>query len=348
VGKWHLGHLPEHMPEAQGFEVNIAGGERGSPPSYFSPYNLPNLPDGPVGEHLPVRLVDEALELVDGFGDERFLLYLSFYSVHTPLQAPESLVEKYQAKAATLPAGESFEPAEQVWPDGGARRVRIRQDHAVYAAMVESMDTQVGRLLDGLAERGLSDDTLVVFMGDNGGVSTAEGSPTSNRPLRNGKGWMYDGGIREPMIIKWPGVTAAGSSAADPVISTDFYPTLLEATGLPLRSDQHQDGLSLVPLLSASGSLSRDALFFHYPHYANQGGFPGGAIRSGRYKLIQRYEDGQTHLYDLEQDVGEQNDLAEAMPAEAAALRDRLYDWYEDVDAKFLRAKPDGPAPWQP
>lgn len=185
-------------------------------------------------------------------------------------------------------------------------------------------------------------------MSDNGGLSTAEGSPTSNLPLRDGKGWVYEGGLREPLLIKWPGTTTAGSTSSEPVITTDFYPTLLAAAGLPPKPEQHLDGVSLVPLLARSGELTRDALFFHYPHYSNQGGFPGGAIRMHDKKLIERYEDGAVQLYDLKQDLSEQHDLSKTDPATVTMMRQRLHTFQQEVGAKFLRPQPGGPAPWHP
>jgi arylsulfatase A-like enzyme len=185
-------------------------------------------------------------------------------------------------------------------------------------------------------------------MSDNGGLSTAEGWPTSNLPLRAGKGWLYEGGIREPLLIRWPGVARAGTVCDVPVTSTDFYPTLLEAAGLPLQPEQHRDGVSLVPLLKGGTELKRDAMYWHYPHYSNQGGFPGGAVRDGDWKLIERYEDGRVHLYNLKTDVSEQNDLAAQYPERVAALRQNLHAWYRETGATFLRPKADGPQPWYP
>ena len=347
LGKWHLGPSAEFWPEHQGFNINVGGHVRGLPRSYFSPYSNPRLTDGPRGEHLPARLTDEALKILDQFKDDSFLIYFSFYSVHTPLQAPAELIEKYRQKAAQV-AGPEFGDEEQVLPKGGARKVRILQKHATYAAMVESMDTSVGRVLDKLQELGLDKNTVVCFMSDNGGLSTSEGSPTSNLPLRGGKGWVYEGGIREPFIISWPGVTKPGSTCDDPVCSIDFYPTLCEIAGVQISKQQQMDGVSLVPLLKQQGPLPRKALYWHYPHYSNQGGFPGGAVRMGDYKLIERYEDGQVHLYNLRDDVGERTDLADQMPDRVATMRTALHAWYQDVDAKFLRAKPGGPQPWSP
>ena len=349
LGKWHLGPTEEFWPEHQGFEINVGGHNRGSPPGgYFAPFENPRLEDGPTGEHLTARLTDEALSILERFKSDPFLLYLSFYTVHTPLQAPDALVEKYRNKARSLEGRKEFGPEEQVWPVDDERRVRILQKHATYAAMVETMDTAVGRVLKRLKELDLDQSTCVFFMSDNGGLSTSEGSPTSNLPLRGGKGWLYEGGIREPFLIKWPKVVAPGSVSDHPVISTDFYPTILEMAGLPLSPDQHLDGESLVPLLTQKGNLQREALFWHYPHYSNQGGFPGGAIRSGRYKLLERFEDGRVHLYDLERDQGETKDLATERRSLVAAMREKLHQWYEAVDAKFLDPKPNGPQPWRP
>ena len=228
VGKWHLGPTEGYSPEAQGFDVNIGGHNAGSPPGgYFAPFRNPRLSAGPEGEDLTARLAEESVRIIDRFKDRPFLLYHAFYSVHTPLQAPRELVRKYEAKAAALGATPEFAPEEQAWPTTDPRQVRVAQRHPTYAAMVESMDAAVGRVLGAIHDAGLDDNTIVFFMSDNGGLSTSEGSPTSNLPWRGGKGWLYEGGIREPLVIKWPGVTRAGTTSDQPVISTDFYPTML-------------------------------------------------------------------------------------------------------------------------
>lgn len=354
LGKWHLGPTAEYWPLAQGFDINVGGHSAGGPfaGGYFSPYKFPTLTDGPQGEHLPARLAAEASKIIeDATADDKpFLVYLSFYSVHTPLQAPKDLIEKYKKKAAELPdAGKpEFAEEEQVWGDR-KREVRIRQCHPTYAAMVESMDTAVGRVLDTLKRLGIDDRTAVFFMADNGGLSTSEGSPTSNLPLRGGKGWLYEGGIREPYMVKWPGVTKPGSTCDVPVVSMDFYPTILDVAGLPAKPQQHLDGRSLTPLLTGKPeAFDRDTLYWHYPHYSNQGGIPGGAVREGNLKLIERLEDGRCHLYDLSKDIGEQTDLAKQMPDAVDRLREKLHKWYKEVDAKFLQPKGDGPMPWRP
>jgi len=192
-----------------------------------------------------------------------------------------------------------------------------------------------------LNQQNLANDTVVILMSDNGGLSTSEGYPTSNLPLRAGKGWLYEGGIREPMMIKWPGMTRPGSVCSEPVTSTDFYPTMLEMAGLEPKPKQHIDGVSLVPLLEGKKSLTRKAIFWHYPHYGNQGGSPGGAVRVGDYKLIEFYEDNRVELYNLKADIGEKKNLAEKMPGMAAELRKMLEAWRKNVDARMPTPNPD-------
>ena len=274
---------------------------------------------------------------------------LSFYSVHTPLIGRPDLVEKYKKRAQEIP-GTEFGQEELVSPKNkGSRKVRILQKHAVYGAMVEAMDLAVGKVLDKLQALGLDDEVVVCFTSDNGGLSTSEGSPTSNLPLRGGKGWLYVGGIREPFLVRWPGVTRAGATCDHPVMSTDFFPTLVKAAGGKPKGAGTIDGLDLMPLLKGGDKLEREALYWHYPHYSNQGGFPGGAVRMGDFKLIERFEDGRVHLYDLSKDIGARNDVAAQHPGKVDAMRAKLHAWYKDVDAKFLQPKSkDGPKPWRP
>ena len=351
AGKWHLGPTEEYWPTQQGFDVN-RGGHRGGGPyggkKYFSPYENPTLSNGPEGEHLPDRLARETSEFMEEHRDEPFLAYLSFYSVHTPLMAPKDLVAKYQAKAKKLGLSDenAFAEEEQVFGDK-PRRVRIQQNHAVYAAMVEAMDRAVGKVLNQITKLGLDDSTAVFFIGDNGGLSTSEGSPTSNLPFRGGKGWIYEGGIREAFLARCPGVTTPGSVSSEPVCSTDFYPTILEYCGLPLKPNQHLDGQSLIPLMSGEERLSRENLFWHYPHYSNQGGFPAAALRNRDWKLIERFEDGQVHLYHLKDDPGERKDRSKDFPDRVMRMQENLHRWYLEVDAKFLQPK-DGQQPWRP
>lgn len=353
AGKWHLGPSAEYWPDQRGFDVNLGGHSAGGPfgpGQYFVPYGNPRLNDGPPGEHLPARLAAETASFIRRNRDRPFLAFLAFYSVHTPLQGRPDLVEKYQAKADRLglPLETEFAQEEQVWPVDDIRQVRTIQSHAVYAAMVEAMDQAVGTVLDSLRESGVADRTVIIFTSDNGGLSTAEGSPTSNLPLRGGKGWLYEGGIRTPLIINWPGVTA-GQTCSVPVMSTDYYPTLLELAGLAPRPEQHLDGVSLAPLLTSGASPGRGNLYWHYPHYSNQGGFPGGAIRQGDWKLLERYEDGRVQLYNLAADPGELEDLAATEPDRVASLRRELHQWYQTVGARFLEPlEPGAPQPWRP
>ena len=350
AGKWHLGGAG-HLPTDQGFDINKGGGDNGLPRSYFSPYkNVENLEPGPEGEYLTTRLAEESEKFLkqQAGSEDPFLLYLSFYNVHTPLQAPKNLIAKYEKKAKTLgidsDAG-SFDVGRerQIFPETKEeRKVRIRQDHAIYAAMVESLDAAVGRVLGQLDELNLRDNTAVIFMSDNGGLSTSEGHPTSNLPLRGGKGWMYEGGIREPVVIRWPGVTAAGTRCTAPAVSTDFYPTMLEMAGLPLKGEQHVDGASLVPLLkNPFAKFDRGPIFFHYPHYANQGGFPASAVRKGDYKLIQDLEDGYYELYNLATDKEEHNNLEQLEAETMEELKTALDDWRKEVGANPLKKNPE-------
>ena len=329
AGKWHLG--PEGwLPENQGFDHNVGGNESGGPyggNKYFSPYGNPHLPDGPPGEHLPDRLAIETAKFIAANRDRPFFVYLSFHSVHTPLMAREDLRKKYEDKRARLGLAEK-------WGREDTRDVRLVQDHAVYAGMVEAMDLAVGKVLAKLDELGLAQNTLVIFTSDNGGLSTSEGWPTSNFPLRAGKGWLYEGGIREPLLVRWPGVVKAGSVRNAPVSSPDFYPTLLEAAGAKAPPGQVLDGVSLVSLFKG-GALPERALFWHYPHYANQGGAPAAAIRNGDWKLIEWYEDRRLELFNLAQDLGEKQDLAAREPQRVASLRDELHAWQKQVGAKF-------------
>jgi len=336
AGKWHLG--PEGFwPENQGFDINKGGTSQGGPyggKRYFSPYGNPRLPDGPEGEHLPDRLASETCKFIESSKGRPFLAYLSFYSVHIPLMARADLQAKYEAKAKRV---RHDGPA---WGNEGDQRVRLVQDHAVYAGMVEAMDQAVGKVLDALDRLDLVRDTVVFFMSDNGGLSTSEGHPTCNLPLRAGKGWLYEGGIREPMIVRWPGVGAMGTVCHDPIVSPDFYPTMLEMAGLPLKPQQHLDGQSMVPLLKQQATPEPRAFYWHYPHYGNQGGSPGGAVRFGDYKLIEFYENSRVELYNLRADLGEQRDLAAEMPDKAAELQRMLHEWRQEVGAVMPTPNP--------
>lgn len=324
IGKWHLGG-PSYYPEHHGFDVNVAGSHIGHPAMYFWPYegkshSVPGLKDGGgPGEYLTDRLTDEAEKFIDQNKQRPFFLYFAHYAVHQPLMAKAAITAKYKQKP---PHGSQKKP--------------------VYAAMVESVDQSVGRILAKLDALEIADGTVVIFMSDNGGL-TIDGT-TSNAPLRDGKGFPYEGGIREPLLVKWPKVTKPGSTCSVPVCSIDFLPTILEIADVhgEARSQPAVDGLSLVPLLRESGTLRRDSLYWHYPHYwANQTVRPFGAVRAGDWKLIEFYEDMRVEMYNLKEDIGETNDLAERMPEKVVELRDRLHAWRTSVDAQMPTPNPD-------
>lgn len=333
AGKWHLGETEKHWPERQGFDINIGGNDKGAPSTgkkYFSPYDNPRMENGPEGEYLPLRLAQETGAFIDGNFKDPFFAYLSFYSVHTPLMTTEELELKYLRKRSKLNLTDEFEPEY-------ANKNRTTQAHAVYAGMVEAMDTAVGMVLESLERNNLLENTIIVFFSDNGGLSTAEGSPTSNLPLRAGKGWLYEGGIRVPMIISWKDHTLGSIENDTPVISMDFYPTLVDLAGMKgsFLGNGEIDGVSLAPLLrDQSGSISREALYWHYPHYGNQGGNPGSVIQEDGWKLIYFYEDERIELYHLENDLGERNDLSTIENEKSTYLKDKLMDWLQDTKAR--------------
>jgi arylsulfatase A-like enzyme len=323
VGKWHLGGAG-FGPERRGFDVNVAGCEKGSPPSYFFPYrnrnfSLPGLDEGRPGEYLTDRLTAEAEKFLDRNKDRPFFLYLAHYAVHIPLQAKKDVVARY--------------------PAGGKPGT---QSNPVYAAMVESLDESVGRVRAKLAELGLAERTVLLFTSDNGGLCVAEGPNTPatiNAPLREGKGYLYEGGVREPLLVSWPGVSRPGSVSSTPVCSIDFLPTILDICGV--RTDVKPDGIDLVPLLRAGAAPAREALYWHYPHYSNQGGRPGGAVRAGDWKLLEFYEQGRQELYDLKADPGEHRNRIADKPEVAKELLAKLSAWRESVGARAMKPNPD-------
>jgi arylsulfatase A-like enzyme len=332
AGKWHLGGEGS-WPDDHGYQVNKGGHDRGSPPGgYFSPYNNPVLENGPDGESLPMRLARETVDYINGHKDQPFFAMLSFYSVHGPVQTRKQLWEKYRQLAAPLPDGAERFRIDRTLP------VRQIQDHPVYAGMVETVDDAVGLVLDAIDANGLTENTIVVFTSDNGGVSSGDAFCTSNLPLRGGKGRQWEGGIREPFYIRYPALIAAGTSSEVPVTGADLYPTLLDLCGQSLRPEQHVDGVSLVPLL-AGGSIAKRPLYWHYPHYGNQGGEPHAIIRQEDWKLIHYYEDGRNELYNLDQDPSEQSDVSRTLPARTAAMWARLDAWLNEVGAR--RPEPD-------
>lgn len=348
VGKWHLGG-EGHLPTDHGFEVNVGGCHMGSPGKggYFSPWTIAGLEDAsvPNGTYLTDYLTDRALELIQSSGDRPFFLNLWYYTVHTPIQAKEEKIRKYEEKSRTMALDRETALVEgESFPSDHKKHMRVTrriiQSDPVYAAMIESLDENVGRILDLLQTTNQLDNTVIFFTSDNGGLATSEGSPTCNSPLAEGKGWMYDGGTREPLLVNWPGVVSPGSICREPVTSPDFYPTLLEVAGIEPLPAQHVDGLSFVPLVKGAKQLARDGIFWHYPHYGNQGGTPGSSIRAGDYKLIEFFEDGRIELYNLREDIGERYNLVSSQAEIAQTLHDRLKSWRESVAAKIPAANP--------
>jgi arylsulfatase A-like enzyme len=337
AGKWHLGDDGAD-PEDFGFEVNKGGWMVGWPAGgYFAPWENPKLPPGPDGESLPLRLGRETVDFMRTHQDEPFLAYLSFYSVHGPIQTSRDRWEKYRQKAVAAGTAESRFIMDRYLP------VRQVQDCPIYAGMIEAMDDAVGMVLDALDELGLAEDTIVCFTSDNGGVSSGDSYSSSMLPLRGGKGRQWEGGIREPYHVRYPRTVQAGTSCEVPVSGIDYYPTLLELAGVPIPAEQDVDGSSLVKLLQgeADAAVAERDLFWHYPHYGNQGGEPSSIIRSGTWKLIHYYEDGRDELYQLTDDPGEQSDLAAVHSEQARTLRERLDAWLLAVDAKLPEPDPE-------
>lgn len=320
TGKWHLGGK-NLQPTDQGFDRYVGDGDE-------------EKEDGKAAGKLKRRLestgqfTKAAMEFLKGRDRQKpFLLYLSYHDVHTPIQSMPNLIEPYKIKAAAI-AGETPEKPER---DG---RTRMRQDNPAYGSMVTAVDNSVGQLRTALKELGLNENTIIIFTSDNGGLSTLKNAgPTSNSPLRAGKGWLYEGGIRVPMIIHAPGVTKPGTVAKDPFISCDFYPTLLDLAGLSLRKQQHLDGVSFAGVLRGKKTEGSRALFWHYPHYHGSTWTPGAAIRDGDWKLVEFYEDGKAELYHLGSDLSEKTDLATKEPERTRELLEKLHHWQTSVNA---------------
>jgi arylsulfatase A-like enzyme len=332
VGKWHLGDA-SHYPETHGFDINIGGTHWGAPQSFFYPYRgmgqfgkefryVPHLEWGQPGEYLTDRLTDEALKVIDQAGQRPFFLYLAHHAPHTPIEGKPDLVARYQKK----------------------QRPALHHPNATYAAMVHSLDESVGRIVARLQERSMADRTVIVFVSDNGGYvgDFAKLRVTNNHPLRSGKGSLYEGGVRVPLIVRWPGVTAPGAACREPVYVADLYPTLLEITGLTgdASHNANLDGLSVAALLKAPESrLGREAIYFHYPHYYATT-TPVSAVRAGDWKLLEYHEDSRVELYNLQDDLSESQELAAMYPERARELRDRLHAWRKVVQARMPTPNP--------
>ncbi len=328
AGKWHMGSEGSY-PEDHGFDFNRGGYERGGPRGgYFSPYDNPKLEDGKPGENLSMRLAEETVRFIRENRDTAFFAYLSFYAVHSPIQTTREKWDKYRQKAEAMGIAESGYIMERRLP------IRQVQDNPIYGGLVEAMDDAVGLVLACLDELGLEQNTIVIFTSDNGGVSSGDNFSTSNLPFRGGKGYQWEGGIREPYFVKVPWLVAPGAKCHVPVTGTDFYPTLLELVGADLKPDQHIDGVSLMPLLTG-GSIPERDLYWHYPHYGNQGGDPSSILREGDWKLIHYWEDGHDELYNLKQDPGERQDVSGAHPDRAKQMSARLLAWLSEVDANL-------------
>lgn len=319
VGKWHL--IPredtqeiqdQHFPESHGFDINVAGCAMGMPRGrgkYFYPFDMPNL-EGEKGDYLTDRLTDESLVFLEENKDNPFFLYFSFYLVHGPIMGKKEYIQKYENKEAS----------------GG-------QSNPKYAAMVQALDENIGRVTKKLKELGLDKNTIIILTADNGGTRTS-----SSGGLRGSKGLSYEGAVREPFIVKWPGVVKPETVCNTPVIGMDVYPTILEMIGLDQKKEEHMDGVSLVSLLKQEGSIDRETLYWHYPHY--HATKPYGAIRHKDMKLIEFFEDGDLELYDLKNDPSETTNLATTRPKDAKKLLAMMQQWREDVGAQMPTPNP--------
>ncbi len=313
VGKWHLSHQPKNSAgptepelraEHQGFDVNIGGCSFGGPPSYFEPYKIPNIAPEAVGDYLPDRCSRECSDFIRAHREGPFFVCWWNYSVHYPFQAPAELIRKYEARKG------------------------LGVENSTYAAMIEGMDRAVGNLLGSIDDLGLENETLVIFTSDNGPFAA------NVQPLRGEKGYLYEGGIRVPMLVRWPGKVQPGSQCETPVISMDVHATILDTAGLSPDPSNQPDGVSLIPILRKTGNLNRDAIYFHYPNYAfHKNNRPGSAIRIGDFKLIKRYDDDSVELYNLHNDISESKNLSEILPDKASELTNRLDSWLRETNA---------------
>ncbi len=332
-GKWHIGKEGSY-PEDHGFDINKGGWEVGSPiGGFFSPWENPSLPNNFDGENLSMRLAKETSQFIKQYKDSTFLAFLSFYAVHAPIQTTKPKWEKYRSKAVQMGIRDSGYTMERVLP------IRKVQDNPVYAGLVETVDDAVGLVLNTLDSLDLMKNTIVVFTSDNGGVASGDNYSTSNLPLRGGKGYQWEGGIREPFLIYVPWLEDQAGQIEEPVINTDLYPTLLDLAGFPLKPEQHIDGISLKPLLEG-GSIAERPLFWHYPHYGNQGGEPSSVIRFGNWKLIHYWEDDRNELYDLSSDPSEQNDIVGLHPEISSDLYQKLDSFLISVNARYPEPDP--------
>ncbi len=339
AGKWHLGS-DGHFPEDQGFDINKGGHHVGSPPGgYYSPYNNPKLEDGPEGEYLTDRLTNESMKFLENIGKDPFFLFLAYYTVHTPIQPNLEYIEKFEEKlAAKGNTVNSFKEEENAI-------TTLEQRNAAYASMVYALDKNIGRLISKLKGEGLYENTTIVFTSDNGGLSTLlkdrnQKAPTSVFPLRAGKGWLYEGGIRIPLLIKPSNYSDNARICAEPVVSHDFYPTFLSIAKIKYDPELI-DGIDISPVLYENRTLNRKELFWHYPHYHGSGWTPGAAVLQGNWKLIEFYESGKVELYNISEDLSETNNLSEKYPKKADSLKNRLHELQNSMKASTPLMNPD-------
>lgn len=339
AGKWHLGDTG-YFPEDQGFEINIGGHHKGSPPGgYYTPYKNPKLSDGPKGEYLTDRLTNESINFIEHNNDNPFFLYLSYYTVHTPIQPNTTYIEKFKNKLSNLKIKDSL------YKNEGRGITLLQQKDAAYASMLYALDKNIGKLINKLKEENLYDNTIIVFTSDNGGLSTVlrnkkQKPPTSLTPLRAGKGWLYEGGIRIPLLIKPTQYKNKEKVIDDPVISHDLYPTLISLAGIKNQTNTI-DGIDLSPILIKDEAIDRKELFWHYPHYHASGWAPGAAILQDNWKLIEFYDSNHIELYDLSKDISESNDLSSSYPEKAKTLLNRLHELQKSVNANKVSVNPD-------
>ena len=334
AGKWHLGDVPS-TPEANGYDINKGGWEVGSPiGGYFSPWENPKLPNKEAGENLSMRLAKETNKFIEEQEGKPFFAMLSFYAVHGPIETTEETWTKYRNKAEEQGIAPSGFEMERVLP------IRTKQDNPVYAGLIEQMDRAVGLVLGKLDALGLAENTVIVFTSDNGGVASGDAFSTTNLPLRGGKGYQWEGGIREPYFIKVPQLKDAPKEINTAVTGADFYPTLLDFTGIAQPQGVTLDGKSLKPLFKGE-NLGERTLYWHYPHYGNQGGEPSSIIRKGNFKLIYYYESNTSELYNLENDPAEQTNIASVEKERTRAMQEELLNYLDEVGANKPKPNPD-------
>lgn len=333
AGKWHIGSKDlNSLPVNHGFDINIGGYHKGSASKgrYFYPYKNPYIDDDPEdkGKSLSMKLAEETSEFIKNHKESSFFAYLSFYAVHGPIQTSKEKWKKYRNKADSIGIYENGFEMERILP------IRQHQDNPVYAGLVEQMDDAVGYVLNTLKEQGLEKNTIVIFTSDNGGVASGDAYSTNLFPLRGGKGYQWEGGTRIPYFVSIPWLSNKSTKINTPVIGTDFYPTILELAGIELKADANIDGVSLMPLLMGEKIVSRP-LFWHYPHYGNQGGEPSSIIRENNWKLIHYWEGRYDELYNLNTDIGEENNVADKHPEIVANMNKQLMEWIYKTDAKL-------------